>query len=72
MNEIFNIILHEEKYIICVGNCAVSQLKFDTKEEAMDYIMEKPWELIGNLQVIISRNVWETNKKSGKIKTNKS
>ena len=61
MEELFNFVLHEEKYRITVGNQVVSSKKFDTLEQAETYANQKPWELISNLQVIVANIVWKQN-----------
>lgn len=38
----------DKKYLISLGNQIVSELNFDTLEDAESYIDKKPWELILN------------------------
>ena len=63
MKEIFRTVLHNEKYHILVGNQKVSINEFDTQEEAENYIDSKPWELIGNLSMLICKHQMEEYKK---------
>lgn len=54
----------DEKFLISLGNQIVSELTFDTLEEAEKYIDEKPWELILNSTMyLIQFN--ENNSKTG-------
>lgn len=45
----FTILENEEgKFLISLGNQVVSEITFDTLDQAESYIYEKPWELILN------------------------
>ena len=68
MEEIFRTVLDNDKYVICIGNQAVSSKRFDTNEDAWAYIDSKTWELIANLQVVIATNLWEAKKREPKNK----
>lgn len=49
----------EEKHVICLGDNLVCRKKFDTEEEACQYIDEKPWELITAITTIIALSATE-------------
>ena len=58
--DIFQILKHNDKYMVAITNKIISSKVFDTKEAAEAYIDGKPWELIINAAVgvfdILSEN----------------
>lgn len=54
-NELFRVVQNpdNEKYVILVGNQLVTNKKFDTEEDAITYLEEKPYEIIMNLMAIV-------------------
>lgn len=63
--EIFNLVRDENgKAVITVGQFVASAKKFDTFEQAEQYVNTKPWELIVNTSQIV--NYYEKTKKTAK------
>ena len=60
-NNIFKIALHEEQFIIVMGNYMASDKRFDKIEDAEEYIESKPYELILNMTLI--HNIYEKENK---------
>ena len=56
--EIFRLVLDNEKYKICLGNALVCTETFNTSEEAWNYINNKSWELIINVQMCVSNAIY--------------
>ena len=46
IDNLFNIIENDKKYIITIGNNLVSKKEFKTQKAAEEYINSKPYELI--------------------------
>lgn len=60
--ETFMIVNIEEKWRIGMNGTWMTKKTFKTKEEAQNYINEKPWELIMNLAGVIAEYVvWNEN-----------
>ena len=47
--ECFNVVKHEGKFIITIGNQKATEKTFDTIKQAEQYIATKPYELIANM-----------------------
>ena len=47
------------KINICVAGYAVSKKKFDTFKQAEFYLASKPWEIIVNVQYVLTQKVKE-------------
>lgn len=61
--ECFNVVKHEEKFIITIGNHMATDKKFDTMQQAEQYIATKPYELIANLCYTIFLTSYEIKEK---------
>lgn len=68
-DQIFGMVKIDEKVRITMGQNVISQKKFDTFEEAENYIASKPYELIYNGIFILQNYANETKKKSTKKST---
>lgn len=63
--KIFALVKNEDgKIVVCAGGYAVSGKKFDTFEQADQYIATKPYEIIINLFYILNKQNNETNKQN--------
>lgn len=63
--KIFALVKNENgKVVVCAGGYAVSERKFDTFEQADQYIATKPYEIIINLFYILNKQNNETNKQN--------
>lgn len=51
--DIFDIVKHQGNFFIGVAGKLVSAKSFATKEEAEQFIAEKPWELIINVSCLM-------------------
>ena len=58
MEQIFQVVLVDDKYRIAIGKQIMSVKEFSSIDEAEEYINDKPWELIANLQLIVAHNLW--------------
>jgi hypothetical protein len=55
----------EKGFIITAGNTMASKKKFETQEEAEEYIKSKPYDLIFTLAVAVAKAVIIENKEGG-------
>lgn len=60
--EPFAIVKQENKYLIVVGNNLVTPKKFDTIKQAEEYIGRKPYDLIFNTCLVITKLAQENEK----------
>lgn len=63
--KIFALVKDENgKIVVCAGGYAVSEKRFDTFEQADQYIATKPYEIIINLFYILNKKDHETTKQN--------
>ena len=56
----FSVAQKDDQYMIVIGKTVANDMTFKTGEEAVDYVMSKPWDLITTLAVVIAQ--YETSK----------
>lgn len=50
----------DEKMIIAMGTQIMTEVEFNTYEEATDYIKEKPWDLLASVVLVLCNHLIQT------------
>ena len=58
-DEVFTIINHNGEFMIAIGNQVVCRKKFQSLEEAQQYIASKPWDIILNATALMFNKLKE-------------
>lgn len=56
-DEVFTIVNHNGEFLIAIGNSIVTRKKFNSLEEAKNYVNSKPWDIILNATAIMFNNL---------------
>lgn len=70
--EMFNLVKTNQGIIITCGNYKISKRTFKTWKEAEEYIASKPYEIIINVSVLMSKLNEDENKKQNPEESNKN